>query len=241
MSLRETIGYTFVRTLIRAAMLLLTRTVVRGAENLPASGPGIVVCNHIAAVDPGFLVGALPRPIALMSKAENYRGPLKFFMPLVGAFTVERGKADRRALAIAEEVLRQGRLLCMFPEGTRSRDGVLGRAHGGAALLALKTGATIIPVALTGSQRVFVRHFPWLGFPRISVSIGPPFDACAVGLEAGALAPRGARELLTGAMMGRIAALLPPELRGDYAAGLARAANGSYAESALGGRPCSAS
>jgi len=213
-----TIGYAFVRTLIRAAMLLLTRTAVRGRENLPACGAGIVVCNHIAAVDPGFLVGALPRPIALMSKAENYRGPLKFFMPLVGAFTVERGKADRRALAIAEEVLRQGRLLCMFPEGTRSRDGVLGRAHGGAALLALKTGATIIPVALTGTQRVFSRRFPWLGFPRICVTIGAPFAPRISADDAGSLARRGERELLTAAIMCRIAALLPPELRGDYAA-----------------------
>src|SRR6185295_17165978 len=103
------------------------------------AGAGIVVSNHIAAVDPGVLIAVLPRPIALMSKVENARGVLKLLMPLVGAFTVRRGAADRRALRAAEQVLEQGRLLCMFPEGTRSISSVLGSAHGGAALLALKS------------------------------------------------------------------------------------------------------
>jgi 1-acyl-sn-glycerol-3-phosphate acyltransferase len=228
MSLRETIGYTFVRTLIRAAMLLLTRTAVRGAEHLPASGPGIVVCNHIAAVDPGILVGALSRPIVLMSKVENRRGPLKLFMPMVGAFTVRRGTADRRALDQAERVLRAGRLLCLFPEGTRSRDGALGPAHGGAALLAAKAAVPIIPVALTGTPRIFSRRFPWLGFPHVTVTIGASFAATPGGTSAGQTR-RAERDRLTGTIMAQIAALLPPEQRG------------SYADSTLGGRPCSAS
>jgi 1-acyl-sn-glycerol-3-phosphate acyltransferase len=228
MSHGEAIGYTFVRTLIRAAMLLLTRTVVRGAENLPASGPGIVVCNHIAAVDPGILVGALPRPIALMSKVENRRGPLKLFMPMVGAFTVRRGAVDRHALDQAEQVLRAGRLLCLFPEGTRSRDGVLGPAHGGAALLAAKAAVPIVPVALTGTPRIFSRRFPWLGLPRVTVTIGAPFAATPGDASAGRTR-RAERDRLTDTIMARIAALLPPEQRG------------CYADSALGGRPCSAS
>ncbi len=130
MSRREWMSYTFVRALIRAAMLLLTRTHVRGCENVPPSGAAIVVSNHIASIDPGILVGVLPRSIALMSKIENYRGPLKLFMPMVGAFTVRRGAVDRRALTTAEHVLRQGRLLCLFPEGTRSHNGALDRAGG---------------------------------------------------------------------------------------------------------------
>ena len=219
MSLRETIGYIFVRTLVRAAMLLLTRTRVRGREHLPDAGAGIVVCNHIAAVDPGILVGVLPRPIVLMSKVENRRGMLKLFMPLVGAFTIRRGAPDRAALAIAEQVLRRGRLLCLFPEGTRSRDGALGRAHGGAALLALKTGAPVIPVALTGTQRIFMRRFPWLGFPRVTVTIGQPL---APQPFAGGMGERQGRhderDRLTDAIMARIAALLPPDQRGSYAA-----------------------
>jgi len=204
MSRRELVSYAFVRALIRAAMLLLTRTQVRGREHMPANGAAIVVSNHIAAIDPGILVGALPRPIALMSKIENYRGPLKLFMAMVGAFTVRRGAADRRALATAEHVLQQGRLLAMFPEGTRSHTGALGAAHGGAALLALKSGAPIVPVALTGTPRVFQRRFPWLGRTRVTVTIGAPF--CVEPLARPAR--REDRDRVTALIMAHIAALL---------------------------------
>jgi 1-acyl-sn-glycerol-3-phosphate acyltransferase len=212
LSRREAIAYGMVRAAIRLAMLLLTRTTVRGVAHLPREGGGIVVSNHIAAVDPALLVGALPRPIALMSKVENYRGPLKLFMPLVGAFTVRRGAADRQALRTAERLLVHGRLLCLFPEGTRSVSGALGEAHGGAALLAIKSGAPIIPIALTGTERIFQRGFPWVGLPRVTVTIG---ESIVLPPPAGAI-QRGDRERLTGEIMEQIAALLPPERRGAY-------------------------
>ena len=196
-------------------MLLLTRTTVRGREHVPQAGAGILVSNHIAAVDPAILVGALPRPIALMSKVENYRGVLKLFMPLVGAFTVRRGTADRRALRTAELLLEQGRLLCLFPEGTRSLSGELGAAHGGAALLAIKSAAPIIPVAITGTPRIFTRRFPWIRLPRVTVTVGAPF----VAASAERAAHRADREQVTCELMARIAALLPPEQRGSHDAG----------------------
>lgn len=210
MSRRERISYAIVRALLRALVLLLTRTRVSGREHLPRSGAGIVVSNHIAAVDPAILIAALPRPIAPMSKVENARGVLKLFMPLVGAFTVRRGAPDRRALRTAEHLLEQGRLLCVFPEGTRSADGTLGPAQGGAALLAIRSAAPIIPVAITGTPRIFSRRFPWLGFPRVAVTIGPPFAASLTGAPA-------QRQQVTAEIMARIATLLPPDLRGGYA------------------------
>ncbi|MBK9943544.1 MAG: 1-acyl-sn-glycerol-3-phosphate acyltransferase [Kouleothrix sp.] len=212
MSRREQLSYALVRTLIRVVMALLTRTSLHGAAHLPPHGAGIVVSNHLAAIDPGILVGVLPRPIALMSKAENDHGLLGLFMALVGAFTVRRGAADRRALQTSAQLLQQGRLLCLFPEGTRSRDGRLGPAHGGAALLAIKSGVPIIPVALTGTPRVFQARFPWLGFARVTVSVGAPFQ---LAMPAGPLR-RADRERATAELMGRIAMLLPPELRGAY-------------------------
>ena len=213
MSRGQRIAYTVVQSLLRLAVLLLTRTQVRGREHVPRAGAGIVVSNHIAAVDPALLVAVLPRPIALMSKAENAHGILKLFIPLLGSFTVRRGTADRRALRVAEQVLGQGRLLCMFPEGTRSVSGALGSAHGGAALLAIKSAAPIIPVAITGTPRIFLRHCPWVGFPRVTVTVGAPFDACLLDRTT----QRGDRERVTGEIMARIAALLPPELRGVHA------------------------
>jgi 1-acyl-sn-glycerol-3-phosphate acyltransferase len=216
MTRRERIAYALVRSLIRMAMLLLTRTTVRGREHLPSAGAGIVVSNHISMTDPAILVGALPRPIALMSKAENYRGMLKLLMPMVGAFTVRRGTADRRAIQTAERMLAQGRLVCLFPEGTRS-SGALGPAQGGAALLALKSAAPVIPVAITGTSRIFMRRFPWVGLPRVTVAVGMPFVASSPG----GAAHRDDRERVTGEIMASIAALLPPELRGGHYAGAA--------------------
>ncbi len=209
----QRIAYAVVRSLLRLVVLMLTRVSVRGREYLPRAGAGIVVSNHIAAVDPGVLMAVLPRPLALMSKVENARGLLKLFIPLMGAFTVRRGAADRRALRMAEQVLEQGQLLCMFPEGTRSTSGVLGSAHGGAALLALKSMAPIIPVAITGTPRIFLRHFPWLGRPHVTVTVGLPFAVRSPG----APAQRAERERVTSEIMASIAALLPPELRGAHA------------------------
>lgn len=209
-SRRLAISYQIIKTLIRLAMLILTRTTVRGREHVPRARAALIVSNHISAVDPALLVGIMPRPIVLMSKVENYRGPLKYFMRMVGAFTVRRGKVDRVALRTAEEALAAGRLLCLFPEGTRNSS--LGAGHGGAALLASKSRAPIIPVALTGTSRVFLPRFPWIGIPRVTITIGAPF-----GLQApDGAPPRADRERLTGEIMMHIAALLPPELRGSY-------------------------
>ena len=213
MSRGQRIAYAVVRSLLRLAVLLLTRAHVHGREHVPRAGAGIVVSNHIAAVDPGVLMAVLPRPIAFMSKAENARGILKLFIPLLGAFTVRRGAADRRALRVAEQVLQQGRLLCMFPEGTRSVSGVLGSAHGGAALLAIKSAVPIIPLAITGTPRIFLRHFPWVGLPHVTVTVGAPFAVCSHD----GTAQRDDREQATGEIMAQIAALLPPELRGIHA------------------------
>jgi 1-acyl-sn-glycerol-3-phosphate acyltransferase len=207
------ITYSIVKLLIRIAMLLLTRTSVQGRELVPRSGAAVVVCNHIAAVDPAILVGVFPRPLVLMSKIENFRGMMKLFMPLVGAFTVRRGKIDREALRTAEATLAGGRLLCLFPEGTRSGVG-LAEAHSGAALLASRAGVPIVPVAITGTPRIFGRRFPWLGFPRVTVTIGEPF--LLRGHEQGLR--RDDRARMTGEIMQRIATLLPPELRGYYSA-----------------------
>lgn len=212
------VSYQIIRGLIRLAMLLLTRTRVYGRELVPPSGAAVVVCNHIAAMDPPILVGVFPRPLVLMSKIENARGLLKLFMPLVGAFTVRRGKVDREALRMAKATLDAGRLLCIFPEGTRSGVG-LAEAHGGAALLATTAGAPIVPVAITGTAGIFRRRFPWLGFPRIIVRIGEPFllhtpDAAPPAPSSGVR--RDERERMTFEIMRRIAALLPPEMRGYY-------------------------
>ncbi len=176
---------------------------------MPHSGAAVVVCNHIAAIDPGLLVGVFPRPLVLMSKIENARGVLKLGMRMVGAFTVRRGTIDREALRTAEQALAAGQLLCIFPEGTRG-GGALIEAHGGAAMLAARPAPRSFRSALMGSQQVFRCRFPWLGFPSVTIAIGEPFL-----LQTNAAAPRrDDRARLTDEIMTRIAALLPIEMRG---------------------------
>lgn len=214
MQLWRAFTYGIVRTMIRVAMALLTRTSVRGLEHLPPCGAGILACNHIHAIDPAILVGALPRRLMLMSKVENRRGPLRLFMPMVGAFTIRRGTADRAALATAATALARGELLCMFPEGTRSADGCLGAGRGGVAMLAIQSGAPIIPVAVTGTTDVFIRRLPWVRVPRarVTVTLGPPLVHHARPSES----RHEERQRLTGEIMARIAGLLPPDRRGSY-------------------------
>lgn len=205
--------YAAVKALIRGAMLLITRTQVCGREFVPRHGAAVVVCNHIAAVDPAILVGVFPRPLALMSKIENDRGILRPFMRMVGAFTVRRGQFDRRALRMAEQILQGGRLLCLFPEGSRD-GGALMSAHGGAALLAHRAQVPVLPVAITGTAQIFRHRFPWLGFPRVTVTIGQPIWPGAWGGAGTFSQPERAH--FTQQIMQQIAGLLPPEMRGHY-------------------------
>lgn len=185
---------------------------VTGLANRPAAGPYIVVANHTNWLDPPVIEFALGVAVRFMAKEEAFDTPvLGGLMWAKGCFPVRRGAADRRALQTCLRVLAAGRPLGFFPEGTRSRDGVMRRAHPGIGFLALRSGAPILPVGIVGTHRRRILG-PRRG--QIEVRIGAPFLASAV-------LPLGARDeqALTGAIMGRVAALLPPEMRGVYAAG----------------------
>jgi 1-acyl-sn-glycerol-3-phosphate acyltransferase len=131
-----------------------------------------------------------------------------------GAFPVRRTEADLAALRQATELIEEGRTLIMFPEGTRSRTGGLTKAHPGTGLLALRTGAPIVPVAVTGTFGV---SWPWIflkpySIKRVTVTFGEPFTLPPVDR----INTKSA-EAATEAIMRRIAALLPEQYRGVYA------------------------
>jgi 1-acyl-sn-glycerol-3-phosphate acyltransferase len=188
---------------------------VVGKEHMPPEGPLIVASNHLNNADPPAVALAIPRLPTFMAKREMIGWPiLGPAFRAFGAFPVRRFEADLAALRAAAEVVNSGAMLVMFPEGTRSRTGGLTRGHPGTALIALRTGAPVLPVAITGTESI---RWPWLFIKPLSVrhvkvTIGEPFRLPPVE-RANSEAAAQATDLI----MRRIAALLPPQYRGVYA------------------------
>ncbi len=137
-------------------MKLVYALKIEGAENIPETGPVIIAPNHKSFWDAFFVAAATKRPIRFMGKNELFEGRGGKLLIRLGAFPVRRGASDAEAIETARQILRDGGLLALFPEGTRVRDPtILGKPHKGAARLALETGATIVPCAITGTDKLF--------------------------------------------------------------------------------------
>lgn len=220
--------YHVARRSFRTSFLPLMRLEVRGRGNIPRTGPLVICCNHTHNFDPIVVGSVLPRPVLFMSKKELFPVPIiGGFIGFFGAFPVDRGTADRAALRYAVHAVEDGFALLMFPEGTRSASGKIERVLPGAAFVALRTGAPVLPVAITGTQALpFDEKSAQSGKrrrgrARVTVTFGEPFtlpkerDGKRLGVEAA-----------TDEMMRHIAALLPPEYRGIYASGQRSAVSG---------------
>ncbi len=200
------------RLLLKILLLLFTRWQVKGRENIPSQGPLLVVANHLNLADPPLVGVSLGRKAIFMAKEELFRSKFSsYFVGSLGAFPVHRGQLDRKALRQAERVLAEGLALVMFPEATRSKKAQLQPAFPGSALIALRSGAPILPIGITGTERI--KGIAWLlRRPQITVNIGYPFHLPPVN---GKLSKTELTEL-TNFIMGRIAELLPVEYQGNY-------------------------
>lgn len=151
---------------------LWLRWEIFGRENIPVEGPVVIAANHLSLLDPPVLGAAATRPVHFMAKEELFY-PAWFgaIIRRLGVFPVKRGGADREAIKTGLAYLKNQEVLAVFPEGTRSRTGDLGRAGGGAFMMAVKTGAAIIPAYIYGTD--LQRHPGW---PRVRIIFGKPME-----------------------------------------------------------------
>ncbi|MEJ9151538.1 lysophospholipid acyltransferase family protein [Bacillus smithii] len=160
--------YAFAKRIVSPILKKMYRVEVKGLEHFPEQG-GVLLCsNHIDNMDPPILGVTCPRPISFMAKAELFNVPiLSGIIKKLNAFPVKRGGNDREALRTGLKVLKEGKVLGLFPEGTRSKTGKLGKGLAGAGYFALRTNAQVIPCAIIGSYRIF---------QKVKVIYGKPVD-----------------------------------------------------------------
>ncbi|MFQ5856901.1 MAG: lysophospholipid acyltransferase family protein [Anaerolineae bacterium] len=197
---------------MRLLFRILLKLETRGLENTPLTGTLIVAINHTSFLDPLLAGVFLPRTIIPLAKVELFRKRfVGWVFPAYGAIPIHRGKIDRNAIQRSLEVLRSGGALLVAPEGTRSGDGRLQRGHRGAAVLAVRTDATVLPVAIWGVHQ-FGRNIRRLRRTEAHMVVGQPFHIVVEGRKI----PREQLDEITDEIMYRVAELLPPEHRGVY-------------------------
>lgn len=200
---------------LRCLFTLTMRVEAEGVEHLPRTGGAVVVSNHLTDFDP-FVLGTLfLRQMHFMAKEELFRGLVGWWLRSGGAFPVRRGEVDRVALKVAEDLLRAGHVVMIFPEGHRSQNAEMQAARSGAVLLASRAGCPIVPVAIAGTERLRFAGPPGetlarvLSRPRVRVRVGEP-----IAMGAG---QRGrGRQVAADLLMRRITQMLPPAYHGVY-------------------------
>jgi 1-acyl-sn-glycerol-3-phosphate acyltransferase len=170
--------------LLGPLLILMGRPKVEGLQYIPSSGPVILASNHLAVMDSFFLPLVVRRRITFLAKSEYFTGTgmkgwlSRWFFNAVGQVPIDRTDADsaQAALNTAQRVLGQGKVLGMYPEGTRSPDGRLYKGKTGLARLALETQVPVIPVAMMGTDVVNPPGTSRLRFGRVTVRFGKPMD-----------------------------------------------------------------
>jgi 1-acyl-sn-glycerol-3-phosphate acyltransferase len=202
----------FCNCALRFLFKVLLRLEIVGLENVPPDGPLILMISHTNFLDP-LLAGALmPREVVMMSKVENFGHPIMgVLVRLYGAFPVRRGEVDLWAIRRSLEVLDNGEVLLMAPEGTRSGHGRLQKGHDGMTFIALRADTPILPMAIIGGER-FWAHLSKLRRTPIRIVIGKVFRF-SPGRER---IRRATMSKMTEEAMYQLASLLPPERRGVY-------------------------
>jgi 1-acyl-sn-glycerol-3-phosphate acyltransferase len=165
--------YGVVRAVLTPYLLLVNRARAIDSDKIPVEGPVIIAPNHFSFMDHFFVAAFLRREVHFMAKSQLFKRPLQFVYDHGGVFPILRGRRDEEAFKTAHTVLGRGDMIVMYAEGGRSRTGDLGEAKPGIGRLALQSGATIVPTAISGSQKT--RNWKRLQFPKVTVQYGDPF------------------------------------------------------------------
>ena len=170
--------YRALHTVLVPVINALYRPDVEGAHHVPTTGPAILASNHLSFLDSVFLPAAIDRPIFFLGKTDYFSGWRRHFFRNVGVMPVNRegGDAGEASLRKGQEILDSGRLLGIYPEGTRSPDGRLYRGKTGPVRLAMRTGAPILPVAMIGTFEVLPADANVPKIKKVGVRIGPPLN-----------------------------------------------------------------
>lgn len=172
-------------------LLLWHRIKIRGAENIPETGGVMIASNHASYIDPPAVgVGYRGRPVHFMARDTLWKkGFGNWWMDHVGCIPVSRGTGDRRALTMTIKMLKEGKVVSMFPEGTRTEDGELQQAKGGIGFIIEKSKCLVVPAYIDGSYEAHPKGAKWIKPVKISVTFGRPitqedFQALGTGRDA---------------------------------------------------------
>jgi 1-acyl-sn-glycerol-3-phosphate acyltransferase len=186
-----------------------------GRDNVPSTGPLVLVANHVHVLDPIFVAFSLPRWITFVAKEELFHSLfLRLWLRWAGSLPLQRDgrvREKQRILESARQALEEGLILGMFPEGGRSHDGKLRKGKPGSAVIASKTDVPVLPVGVIGTDKIHGISWLWKR-PPVVVKIGKPFNLPPTNNKIS----RSQMQSLTTQLMGEIAALLPPEYQGAY-------------------------
>ena len=209
-----TVASVIVNGIIKTWTQIVCKIDAKELSKVPADGPLIVISNHVNFLEaPVLYTHMLPRDLTALAKIESWDNPFKrFLFNIWEIIPIRRGEADMTAYRASLDALKEGKILIIAPEGTRSYDGKLQQGLPGTAMIAVRSGAPIIPVAFYGSE-----HF-WDNFKRFirtpfNIRVGKPFK---INLPSNGLNKENRKDVIDECMY-QLASLIPEEYRGVYA------------------------
>jgi 1-acyl-sn-glycerol-3-phosphate acyltransferase len=203
----------FINFLIRVYTRVTCRIDAPDLHKFPSHGPVIAIANHTGQIEVPMLFAHLqPRPLTGWAKVEAWDNPfLRWVFGVWNAIPVRRGEADIKALKLALKALEEGKIFGLAPEGTRNYNGKLKRAMPGTAIIALHSGAPIVPIAHWGGE-VYLKNLKRLKRTDFHIRVGEPFKINVSGVKVNG----EIRQQIVDDMMYELAKLLPEEYRGEY-------------------------